>query len=81
MTIAHGGMVAGGAEGGGAAEETTSHLTRMGHPDKIIEYETAKRVHEGVARIASVVPYFKGCERVGERSGVTEPGASLILMM
>jgi hypothetical protein len=37
MTIAHGGMVAGGAEGGGAAEETTSHLTRMGHPDKIIE--------------------------------------------
>jgi hypothetical protein len=65
------GWVARGVGGGGAADETTTNLTRIGHPDKIFEFETVNHGERGSAQKPSVGPQFKGYGRVGNRSGVT----------
>jgi hypothetical protein len=71
VTIGQRGVVAGGVGGGGAADETTTNLTRIGHPDKIFEFETVNHGERGSAQKPSVGPQFKGYGRVGNRSGVT----------
>ena len=67
----HLGVVAGGEEGGPAAEKETGNTTPNGTREVKCEQQDVNRGEREVAQKPLVGPNFKGHGRGGDRSGVT----------